>query len=169
MELAGFLIQVLGALFTAVGLLIAWERVSNRSAQWRKGIGDFINGLLVRPKKGSGDNVITPKGAVITVEGHTPEVTVEPDGPERRLKQLEDESKRLQKRVRKTEKAVERVDQAVDEVDSTINAALAKLVNDDNLIKASDIRLALIGLGISFVGFVIEHGPLLQRVFCAAQ
>ncbi|SKS11457.1 Uncharacterised protein [Mycobacteroides abscessus subsp. bolletii] len=169
MELAGFLIQVFGALFTAVGLLIAWERVSNRSTQWRKGIGDFINGLLMRSKKGSGDIVITPRGAVITAVGGTPEVIVEPDSPERRLRQLEDESKSLQKRVRRTEKAVKRIDQAVDEVDSTINAALAKLVSDDNLIKVSDIRLALIGLGISFVGFVIEHGPLLQRVFCAAQ
>lgn len=49
-----------------------------------------------------------------------------------------------------------------------ISAALTKLANDENLIKVSDIRFALIGLGISFIGFVIEHGPLLQRAFCAA-
>ncbi|TDZ89808.1 hypothetical protein CCUG62472_04746 [Mycobacteroides salmoniphilum] len=39
MELAGFLIQVFGALFAAVGLMVAWNRISDRSIQWRKGIG----------------------------------------------------------------------------------------------------------------------------------
>ncbi|WP_286142026.1 hypothetical protein [Mycobacterium sp. D16Q16] len=169
MELAGFLIQVFGALFAAVGLMVAWNRISDRSIQWRKGIGEFLGGLLRRSKKGDGDNVITPKGAVITVVGHSPEITVEPDSLERRLKRLEEESERLRSRVKKAEKTVKRIDDAVSQVDSAIDAALAKLVNDDNLIKLSDIRLALVGLGISFVGFVIEHGPLLQRLFCATQ
>ncbi|QCH24995.1 hypothetical protein [Mycobacteroides salmoniphilum] len=101
--------------------------------------------------------------------GHSPEITVEPDSLERRLKRLEEESERLRSRVKKAEKTVKRIDDAVSQVDSAIDTALAKLVNDDNLIKLSDIRLALVGLEISFVGFVIEHGPLLHQLFCATQ
>ncbi|SII18904.1 Uncharacterised protein [Mycobacteroides abscessus subsp. abscessus] len=168
MELAGFLIQVFGALFTAVGLLVAWDRVSNRSMQWRKGVGAFLGGLLARSKQSNRDNVITPQGAVITAAGGTPEVIVEPDSPERQLKRLEEKLEGLRKRVGETEKNVKRIDRAVGEVDGVISAALTKLANDENLIKVSDIRFALIGLGISFIGFVIEHGPLLQRAFCAA-
>lgn len=168
MELAGFLIQVLGALFTALGLIVAWDRVTSRSMQWRKGVGAFLGGLLARSKQGNRNNVITPQEAVITVKGGTPEVTVEPDSPEKQLKRLEEKLEGLHKRVGKTEKNVKRIDRAIGEVDNVISAALTKLANDENLIKVSDIRIALIGLGISFIGFVIEHGPLLQRAFCAA-
>ncbi|WP_232785833.1 hypothetical protein [Mycobacteroides chelonae] len=160
MELAGFLIQVFGALFTAVGLIVAWDRVKRRISH---AYNTFSTGLPARLAKLRGENRLTPGSANATVKGSRPLVRVEPTWG--LLSQLDHDS-RLEQLGRSSAYLDARIDNRIqDFIDSTF----AERLRTDELVKLRDTYLALIGLGISFIGFVIEHGPLLQRVFCATQ
>ncbi|WP_234802608.1 hypothetical protein [Mycobacteroides salmoniphilum] len=160
MELAGFLIQVFGALFTAVGLIVAWDRVKSRISNAYK---TFSTGLSVRLAKLHGENRLTPESANVTVKGGRPLIRVEPTWE--LLNQL-DHDARLEQLGRSSAYLDARIDSRIqDFIDSTF----AERIRTDELVKLGDTYLALIGLGISFIGFVIEHGPLLQQAFCAAQ
>ena len=157
MELAGFLIQVFGALFTAVGLLVAWGRVKSRISNAYK---TFSTGLSVRLAKLHGETRLTPESANATLKGGRPLVRVEPT---RELLNQLDQDARLEQLGRSSAYLDARIDNRIqDFIDSTF----AERIRTDELVKLGDTYLALIGLGISFFGFVIEHGPLLQRVWC---
>ncbi|SKG53199.1 Uncharacterised protein [Mycobacteroides abscessus subsp. massiliense] len=162
-ELAGFVIQVVGAALTAWGLLLAWERVSERISNVRNSFGDIKTGFPSWFARLRGEDRVTPGSANATAKGARPLVKVEPTGE--LLNQL-DLDERLEELGRTSEYLDARIDNRIQDF---VESTFAEMITTDRLIKLRDIRLALIGLGISFIGFVIEHGPLLQRAFCAAQ
>lgn len=158
MELAGFLIQMIGAITTGVGLFIAWDRASGRFERWRKRMRESIAGLPARLAERRGDNVITPEPGRIEVVMGKPGVSMTgtvkaPGTAEERLTSVEAAIAEMNVRIDARIKAA--IDDELTEVDEA-----------DKLFAARDISCAILGLVISAIGFVIEHGPLLQRLWC---
>ncbi|OHU75743.1 hypothetical protein [Mycobacteroides chelonae] len=152
MEIAGFLIQIVGAVITGVGLFVAWDRASTRSNNWRNKIRDFRAGLPRRLAELRGDNVITPEPATLTLTGHTPGVSVVPVDPEERMTYVL--------------KTLVQLDIRLDGIDAVIEKEAAELSQADKLIEVRDIGWAIVGLGVSLFGFLIEHVPMLINHVC---
>ncbi|BAX98801.1 hypothetical protein MSTE_03500 [Mycobacteroides stephanolepidis] len=152
MELAGFLVQIVGAVITGVGLFVAWDRASIRSNNWRDKIKDFRAGLLGRLAGLRGDNVITPKPGALTVTGHTPGVINAPVDPKERIDYIL--------------KMLSQLDIRIDGINSAIETEVAELSQAEKLVEVRDIGWAIVGLGVSLFGFLIEHVPMLINHFC---
>ncbi|MBF9326059.1 hypothetical protein [Mycobacteroides chelonae] len=152
MELAGFLIQIVGAVITGLGLFVAWDRASIRSNEWRNKISEFRAGLSERLARPRGDNVITPKPGTLTLTGHTPGVINAPVDPEERMNYVL--------------KALAQFDIRLDGIDAVIEKEVTELSQAEKLIEVRDIGWAIIGLGVSLFGFIIEHVPMLIDHFC---
>lgn len=156
MELAGFLIQVFGAITTGVGLVIAWDRASGRFERWRKRFRESLAGLSARLTDRRGDNVITPEGAQLRATMAKPRVGM--SGGVRRPGTTED-------RITSVEATIAEMNAQIDaRIKAVIDEEISEFGEADNLFAVRDISCALAGLVISAIGFVIEHGPMLARI-----
>jgi len=147
MELAGFLMQVLGFVVTGGGFIFAWYRASGRVRR----IFNSLAGLPARLAERRGDKTIAVEGIPSQAAVGIPHC-----GPlgnhEERLRDLETELVRLD----------ERIDARVE---NALGVAREKWDADNKVIELSDIYVAIGGLVISLIGFVFEHASMLQRIF----
>ncbi|SKU62676.1 Uncharacterised protein [Mycobacteroides abscessus subsp. massiliense] len=152
-ELAGFVIQMVGAGLTAWGLFVAWRRASGRFTQWHNRIDQFRLRLASRPTKRDGDNLVEPQAGTLELAGGVPGVIIAPADPAERLEYAL--------------KVLARLDSRIDDrIQAALDAELAELGETENLVKLSDIYWALGGVVVSAGGFFIEHVPMLVKYIC---
>jgi hypothetical protein len=154
MEFAGTLLQLIGAVVTAFGLFVAWDRAANVFAQWRQGLAEL------------GAKLIRPPVVVFQVESHivvTPEfetstkVYASEPTPEQRLEDVE-------KRLKDVEKTLAGVrGDTTEEITSAVRKSLAEFDAKLKAFTVEDIYPALTGIGIGIVGTFLV---LIAQITC---
>jgi hypothetical protein len=144
LQVAGTVLQIIGAAVTALGLLYAWDRASGRFDQWRDSVTSKLAGLRAQVTgrhKGSASVVIAPEAKAAGKVLPSPDWTLED-----RLQRVEQTLAELPGRTKKEIGAVEAaIDEKLAELDATGKGFAVK-----------DIYWALGGIGIGMLGTVLS-------------
>jgi len=142
--IAGTVLQLLGAAFTALGLLYAWNRASGRFDQWRQNVRSTLAKLpaQVTGRHKARSTVIVAPAMRATAVMLPPTVGT----PESRLLRVEQELAEL---PGKTKKEIEAVEAAIDE-------KLAEFDATGKGFAVRDIYWTLGGIGIGMLGTVLS-------------
>jgi len=150
-QIAGSVLQLLGAAVTALGLLYAWNRASGRFDEWRQDVTSKLAAVRSRVTGRYNAEFSLAVPPTIRVEGKV----LPPPGstPEDRLLRVEQELAELPGRVNKD---IEAVEAAIDE-------KLAEFDSAGKGFAVKDIYWALGGIGIGMVGTLVSLIPQLSR------
>lgn len=136
---AGTSIQLIGVVITLVGVLYAWNHISH-----------WLDSLAAQLKKARSRDILTAAVAVEvtpTIQAHGElTATARAADPENRLLNIE---KRL-------DELPGRIDREIQAVEAAVNDKLAALDETGKPPDIKDIYLAVVGIGIQVLGYVVS-------------
>lgn len=163
MNLAGDVLQLVGALITAYGLFYAWERLTGRIAKWRQRFGAALAAARAKLTGRSEHRIVRAndmaigwdRAAALKLE-HTVDTTAPLEDQVARLVVV---TQRLREELEQTEQQVselqDRPGLTIDDVNAAIAEALSGIEATQTPNAVRDLRWALFGLGVTALGIVI--------------